>query len=637
VSAATGTMAAGPPVAADVGSASTGRPGRALAAVPGVAAAVLWRLSLRHVNAGNLGEYGLPAALPAGWYVALAVAVLGAVTALTRRGKHPLLAAGYVCLVAVMLYGTVPVLSPEPHYAWTYKHVGVVRYLEANGTVSPNVDIYNRWPGFFALAAVFSTLVGDRDPVAYAAWADLAFTLLDLALVVAVVNVIVRRLRVALAAGLLFLLTNWVGQTYFSPQAFGYLLGLALILIVVSQLSTGLTPPRLTRLTERVVRRPQLPGEPPTGTWPKAAATVAVVALDAAVVASHQLTPYMLLVAVALLTVLGTVRPWWLLAVLAAITFGYLAANLDFIQHNYGLFTSIDPFNNVQGPKITQHPSPGKVFNTDVELLFIAAVWAGTCLAVWRLARRGLAVRALALVVLAFSPAAIVFGQNYGGEATLRVILFSSPWCSALIVWAIFTIDARHARAAALATVAVVFTGLFVVSYLGQEELNILSPAEVSASAWFYRHAHRGSVLVLAAPGFPYRYGASYPSFRGPEGDANPNLMTEPAFQGRQLGAAQVAGVAERINVYAKTGYIAFTHDEQTFAEVFRITPPGALQRLRAAVARSPRFRLAYANPDAQIYELQPPRATAAPRVSHHGPRNAGRRGSAATPRGVRR
>jgi len=569
-----------------------------------VVVVALWRISLAGVNPYRLGEYGLPAALPMSWYLALAVCVLGAVLASTRAERRPLLAVFFIGLVALILFGTVPALSGQPHYAWTYKHIGVVRYLEIRGHVNPAIDIYNRWPGFFALAAAFSQLTGVHDPASYAAWADLFFVLAAAVMVIAAVTTVTRDRRVACAAALLFVLSNWVGQTYFSPQAFGYVLGLGMLVVVLDQMRTTRVAPWVERSITRVVRRPQLPPVTTPTRWPRGSAVGAVLALDAVVVASHQLTPYMLLVGIALLVILGAVQPRWMLAAIAAMTLGYLAANFHFIQHNYGLFTSIDPFNNVQGPKITQHPSAGKVLNTDVELLFIALVFALALGSVIRLARRGLLVRALPLAVLAFSPAAIVFGQNYGGEASLRVILFSSPWCAALIAWALFTLPSPRSRPVVLGLVAGLFAPLFVVSYLGQEELNIVSPAEVHAGAWFYSHAAPGSVLVLAAPGFPYRYGADYPAFRGPEGDANPNLMTEPAFQGRPLGAAQVPAVAARIRLYSTHGYIAFSRDETAFAEVFRITPPGALADLRRAVASSALFRPWYQNRDVAIYEL---------------------------------
>ena len=233
----------------------------------------------------------------------------------------------------------------------------------------------------------------------------------------------------------------------------------------------------------------------------------------------------------------------------------------------------------------------------------------------------------------AVSPLAIVFGQSYGGEASLRIILFSSPWCSALIACALVGARTLKRLRAALAAVAVAFAGLFVVSYLGLEELNLVSRSELNAAGWFYSHARPGSVLVLAAPGNPYRYGATYPLFRGPEGDANPNLMTERVFLGRPLGPAQVPAVAGRILIYSRHGYIAFSRDEITYAEVFRLTPPGALQSLRAAVAASPRFALWYANRDVQIYELVSPSPGRGVKTHPRTQRRGARPSSAHTPR----
>jgi hypothetical protein len=599
-------------------------PAGSLALLP-AAAIGLWLLSLRHVDVSHLGSYGLTPALPVIWYLALAVALAGAVTAISREPPSGALMLGAVVVVAAILYGTVPIVSAQPHYAWVYKHIGVVRYLEAHGRANPAVDIYNRWPGFFALGAVFSRIAGRADPEAYAGWAELFFVVLDLVLVTAAVKAIARELRIAAGAALLFLLTNWVGQTYYSPQAFTFVLGLGLTAIMLRQLRVE-RPRYSTRvgsLLERIGRVPQLPLIADRAErWPRWAAISAVLALDGVIVASHQLTPYMLLAGTALLMLAGVVRPWWVLLAMAAMTFAYFAANLRYIQHNFGLFTSIDPFNNVQVATYAQTPAAGKLFNTRVELLAIAALWGGGLLASVRLLRRGLLMRALPLLVLALSPLAVIFGQNYGGEASLRIILFSSPWFSALMAWALTTVSRRRLRWALTLAAAVTLAALFVPSFFGQEELNIISPAEVRASERFYYHARRGSVLVLAAPGFPFKYGGTYPSFRGPEGDAYPNLLSARIFQNRDLGPSDLPSVIARIREYAPYGYLAFTRDETAFAQVLRITPPGALAHLEAAVAGSPRFRLWYANRDARIYQLLPPRQGVLSRSAapHHVP-----------------
>ena len=180
------------------------------------------------------------------------------------------------------------------------------------------------------------------------------------------------------------------------------------------------------------------------------------------------------------------------------------------------------------------------------------------------------------------------------------------------------TIDRRRLKWALTTVAAIVCTTFFVPSFLGAEELNIVSAAEVKASEWFYYHARPGSVLVLAAPGFPYKYGGTYNEFKGPEGDADPNLLSNPVFQSRQLGAADVRRVIYRIEEYSNYGYIAFAKEETAFAQTLHITPQGALAHLEAAVARSPHFKLWYANKDVQIYELIEPNKTAPTSTGNH-------------------
>jgi hypothetical protein len=607
-------------------------------AVPCAVALAAWRLSLRHVDVAHLGSYGLTPALGAGWYVALALLLAGAVASCLHPRSRPAVMVLYLAALALVLYGTVPALSAQPHYAWVYKHIGVVRYLEAHGWADPSIDIYNRWPGFFATAAVFTRLAGRGDPASYVSWAELLFILLDAILVMWVVRAIAASTRIAAGAAMLFLLANWVGQTYYSPQAFSFLLALGLTGIMLRHLP-GMRgePKRLRALAEWAGRSPQQPRRlANTVRWPRPVAITAVLSLDAVIVASHQLTPYMLLISTVLLMASGVVRPWWLLGVMAAMTLAYLAANFTFIQHNYGFFTSIDPFNNIRVAAYSQTPSPGKAVNTDAELLSIAAMGLGTLWASARLLRRGLLIRALPLVALALSPAGVVFGQNYGGEASLRVVLFASPWASALIAWAIGTLRGPTVRYLIAGVTAFTFAALFVPAFFGAEELNIISGGERRASEHFYYHARPGSVLVLAAPGFPFKYGGTYPQFRGPEGDAYPNLLSERVFQSRRLGAAEIPAVIARIELYARHGYVAFTKGESAFAEVLRITPPGALGELQAALARSPRFRLWYANRDAQIYELlaEPTQTAASAPVRASGHEQSAQRASRRTARG---
>lgn len=575
--------------------------------LPAVAALVIWGLSLEHVPTTNLDSYGLPPVLPIGWYAALAAAVVGAVAAIASGRGNALVIAVYVGTIAIILYATIPLISEQPQYTWVYKHIGVVRYLEVHGQVDPNIDIYHRWPGFFALGAVFSTVADRANPAAYVKWAELFFTFVNLILVTAVVRSVVSDVRVAGGAALFFLLTNWVGQAYFAPQALTYVLSLTFLLIALRRLrSSGAAFSRpLARAMERLGRIRQIPlPKQEAQTWPRWAALALVLFLDAVIVVSHQLTPYMLLGGTLLLMLGGVVRPWWLLVAMASMTFAYFLVNYDYIDSHFRLFTSLDPFRNAQVTPYQQTPLPGKLLNTRAELLAILVLWLGGIWGAVRLLRRGLLLRALAFPLLALAPLVIVFGQNYGGEASLRIVLFSSPWLTALLAWGLVTVDRRPLRQLATLCAAAACSALFVVSFFGQAELNLVSDREVEASEWFYSRAEPGSVLMLAAPGFPLKYGSTYPEFRGPEGDAFPNLMSSHLFQNRRLGPKQIPDLVGQIQQYSPRGYISFSRNEAAFAEVMRLTPPGALADLEQAVARSPRFRLSYGNPDVRIYQL---------------------------------
>ena len=76
-----------------------------------------------------------------------------------------------------MLYATAPLVYPEGRYAWLYKTIGVVQYINVHGHLDDSVDIYQNWPGFFSLASWFGKVAGASNPVDYAKWAQPLFEL----------------------------------------------------------------------------------------------------------------------------------------------------------------------------------------------------------------------------------------------------------------------------------------------------------------------------------------------------------------------------------------------------------------------------------------------------------------------------
>jgi hypothetical protein len=565
---------------------------------------VLWALSLHEIQPYHLGRYGLAPALPAAWYLALGVLIGFAVAACWLVPRPGLLVAAYVAAIVVVLYATVPSITAVPHYAWVYKHVGVTRFIDVHGGVAfASGDIYDRWPGFFAFSAALSRWMG-VDPLAFAAWAEPFFALVDALLVAAVARSMSRDSGVAGFAALIFTLGSWVGQAYFAPQAAAYTLAFVLLLVVVRAFANGGLAGWVRRLAELVVRREQPDGALASPLpWSRATSIAVVLGLQAVIVSMHQLTPYVLVLEVGALTLIGVGRPRLLAAGMAAIAVAYLVTNIGYIASNYPLFTGLNPTSNIQGgswgaPNVDwlDANAGGVLSALLIALMFAAAV---------RLMRRGEGFRALPLLTLALAPFGILLAQNYGGEASLRVFLFSSPWRDVLIALGIATLPGARVRTAAALVVSLAVAYLFVTAFYAEEEFNIFKPSEVRASEYFYAHAPPGSALVLAAPDFPTKAGPRYTLMKGTQAEDGLNIADQRTFEERPLGPAQVPAVASLIRQYSRDGFVAFSTTQYRFVETKELLRAGALASLEQAIAASPEFRLWYANSDTRIYELE--------------------------------
>jgi hypothetical protein len=573
--------------------------------LPLVVAVAAWALALPSLHTSDLGQYGLLPLFPVAWYAALASLLTGAIWSMwvTRR-PHGWVMAAYVAGFVLVLFGTVPSIDPVPWYAWIYKHMGVVLYIEHHHSINPHGDIYNRWPGFFAASAVYSQLTGLRNPIAYAGWAQPLFKLLGAMLVGAIALAVTRDKRVAGAASLVAVITDWVAQTTFAPQAMGMVLALAILLIVIRTMCTGEPRGWLLRGARSVVRTVQSPFVRPSPLrWPPKLAFAVALTLDFALVATHQLTPYVLLTLVAGLMLLGVLRRPWLLIGMAAITFGYLAPNLVWVLYHYSVFASLDPFHNLQVAQYPNpHPSEGTVLSTNAQLALTFLLWIAAAAGLLWICRRGRATMALLLGFIAFVPFMLLLGTNYGGEAILRVVIFSIPGGAALIAAATALVNPRIIRVLGFGALVTAMVALFVPAFLGSVETTAVSPAEVAAAEYFYAHARPGTVLVTLSTVFPLDFASNYDTFPPPR-----NLVDVPAIRSQHLASRDVPLVMSEIPAHAPASYVAFTATDEQFASQYGLMTSEQQAALQEAIAHSPYFRLWYANRDAQIYQFVDP------------------------------
>ncbi|MZD05685.1 lipopolysaccharide biosynthesis protein, partial [Streptomyces sp. SID5785] len=393
----------------------------------------------------------------------------------------------------VSLHALPAVIETEPRFATAWQHLGFMDYIDRTGAAVPDLDARWSWPGFFAAAAFLAQACGVDDLGEVIRWWPTAIQLLYLA----PMFLLLRSVRASWKAkwtGLwIFVLSGWVGQDYFSPQGFTYLL----YLVFVAILLVWFRAPRVLWSGRR-------PGETevePTDRRQRAVLLVVLIALFAATVPAHQLTPFVMLGVLAVLVMAGRCELRGL-----PLLFGVIVtAWLGFLAEPYWSGHFNDLFGGVGGVggNVTSSVS-GRIQGGSsshklvlyVRVLLAGGVLAFACWGWWR--RRDWKYRERALLILTFVPF-LGFGmQSYGGEMALRVFMFALPGAALLAALALFprtgvTPKERDRDRISLAPLAALMAGLvlfggFLVARWGNEPFERIRPGEVAAMDYVYAH-----------------------------------------------------------------------------------------------------------------------------------------------------
>lgn len=711
-------------------------------------AAGLWAFGVSRTNITAIGAFGLPPLLPVAFYAGVGLLVVSAVTELIRAQLTHWRMALHAIVLTIMLYGTAPLLYSEGRYSWLYKTIGVVQYVDAHGHLNGSIDIYQNWPGFFALAGWFGKVAGVASPLAYAKWAQLLFELAALAFLYLIYDALSMTARQRWVALLLVPASNWIGQDYFSPQALGTLLGLGIMAMAMRWLFVASPAPRRALFAGRwrprrvlAVRsagfRPgkslvvepvdvadlkaalipyartagsaevapgdgadvalgEAPGtttaDAPDTTAGEAPATTpadapgttpadapdtapgdlpsakpgwlaapwhrgltsqdarrlkycAIIVLVFFVLSfTHQLSPYMLVVQLGALAFFRMLRPRWLPLVLLAVAVGYLLPRFSYVSGNYGLLTSIgNLFSNLTPPALIRAPAAApsqRLIEHCAEALSIG-IWILALLGAWRARRSGKIV--FALLLLAFSPVAVLAFLAYGHEGILRVYLFSLPWSAALAAMAVaptpaltdkppnpgaaanvraavlwnalrkalraIGVPARPFRRTALGDgvrsllVLGIALALFFPSFFADDSFNYMSREEVDIVTSFLRSAPVG-IIYCPFHNAPLADTSRYNLFPRPllfgyygmlgKGLLKPDVARTIAQNARQRAGPQVPA------------YVLITPSMVAYNEQYRETPARNFAILRFSLAHSSRWKLLVNRAGIVIYELVP-------------------------------
>ncbi|MET8816001.1 polysaccharide biosynthesis C-terminal domain-containing protein [Streptomyces sp. NPDC004549] len=450
-------------------------------------------LRLDDADLDAMGGLGLVSVLPLPTLAGAALLVTVFAVLLWLRREHRALLLITLLATVISLHALPAVIESAPRFPTAWQHLGFLDYIDRTGSAVPDLDARWSWPGFFAVTAFVARACGVRDLTEVIRWWPTVIQLAYLAPMFLLTRSLRASWRAKWTGVWIFVLAGWVGQDYFSPQGFTYLLYLAFAAILL----VWFRPPHViwTRL------RPGESEVEPADRRQRAVLLLVLTGLFAASVPAHQLTPFVMLGVVAVLVVLNRCELRGLPLLFAVVVVAWLGfmAEPYWSGHFDDLFGGLGGVGGNVSSSVSGRIQGGS--STHKLVLYTRVLLAGSVLALacwgwWR--RREHRYRERSLLVLAFVPF-LGFGmQSYGGEMALRVFMFALPGAALLGALALFprtgaTAEEREKDRASLAPLAALLAGLlliggFLVARWGNETFERTRPGEVAAMNWVYAH-----------------------------------------------------------------------------------------------------------------------------------------------------
>ncbi|MFF7730346.1 lipopolysaccharide biosynthesis protein [Streptomyces sp. NPDC008001] len=565
----------------------------------------------------RMGGLGLVSVLPAATLAGVVLLIAAFAAALWLDGQRRRLLTAVLLLTVVCLHALPAVLEAQPRFATAWQHLGFLDFIDRTGVAAPDLDARWSWPGFFALMAFAARVAGVSDLTEVLRWWPMVIQLLCLAPLALLLRAVRAGWRAKWTAAWLFVLCGWVGQDYFSPQALNYFF----YLLFAAVLLVWFRWPRQLRGT-------LVPGEAeplPAGRGAQGALLAVVVALFAASVVSHQLTPFVMLGVLTALVVTrrSTLRGLPLLCgVMLVVWVGFLAEPY-WSGHFDELFGGLGSLGGNVSSSVSGRIEGGSPVHKLV--LYTRVVLAGGVLAFaaigwWRRRRAGIG--DVALLVLTAVPF-LAFGmQSYGGEVALRVFLFALPGACVLAALALFPRAAEGSRRPLAAPLAALLAGLvlvlgFLVARWGNEPFERVRPGEVAAMDFVYAH-DKPTVRLLWMSSDP----AKNVTPAMPWGAKDMERVQYDAM----LAPRDPVRVDDLVASLRKAGpgaYLMVNRGQSVYLQLDAGYAADWDGRVRHTLDGRPELRRAFWNDDAVLYELKqkPAGAVPQPRPGPAGPR----------------
>jgi hypothetical protein len=291
----------------------------------------------------------------------------------------------------------------------------------------------------------------------------------------------------------------------------------------------------------------------------------------------------------------------------------YLLSRLN-VALDYGLFSGFDPFANAAS-SVPDVPALGRQVGGYFAKASALLMWGSTfavltyrCVRLgWRRGWRSPEV--LVPAAMAFSPFLMLAGQNYGGEATLRVTLYSAIGCAATLGPAL----ASALRDRAVAVLAAAGWALLAVAVTAQSayslwSVSLMRPEDVQAARWL-ADQHADADVIPVVTNWPGRTSVNYERFVGPLATLEPGLdflLTAPAPRTGQkpltvpLTADMVTQVAQRDQA---TTYVVFTASMRAYDAYYATYTAGSYEATLRGLAARPDWTVARHQEDLWVFQ----------------------------------
>ena len=547
-----------------------------------------------------MNDWGLVSSLPLLFYASLTVLTFSFCFSLCAFRPIGWVLGLHLVLFIFIVHGTPALTYGTLRYSWAWKHVGIVDYVLRHGVVDRTIDtlgVYHNWPGFFAASALLVRAAGLDNALGLASWAPVFFNLLNFGALFLLFGGLVQSARRVWLALWLVAITSWVGQDYFSPQAFAFFFYLVALAVAARWFAARDVPAGTASRHFRHASKSVI-----------AATLLLLVGLFAVISSSHQLTPVITVLSLGALVLFTRDRALALPALMGVImTTWFVYGATPFFQAEVkDLIESFGKLSeNIDGTLID-------LDNVSRAQRLVALAGRALTLSVWGLALAAVVKHVFkqrsradwGLVALTGAPFLLLIGNAYGGEILFRIYLFALPFMALWIASLVFAgtplqtpVSAR--RGAAIVALSAFLLSGFIVAYYGKEQQFYFPANEVEAAQAMYRAAPKGSLIVEGSRNYPSRF-TNYENY------THVTLSLEPRPSIERVLKNPAAEMKLWMSDEAYTdAYLIITRGQKAEIDLPRTIPSGSLEQIERSLSKSPDFEIFFENEHAVVFTLK--------------------------------